>query len=77
MALLAHFDDWGCAYAVFALMHRRFRDYAQVAFAAASVVFSLSMIPDVFMRNVVDWVSGNLVGVIPFDWQISWVSSSV
>jgi len=60
---------------VFALVHRKLRDYAPVAFVAASVIFSLSMIPDVFTGNAVDWVSGEVLGNIPLDWQIPWVSS--
>jgi len=60
---------------LFALVHRKLRDYAPVAFVGASVVFSLSMIPDVFTRNAVDWVSGEVLGNIPLDWQIPWVDS--
>ena len=40
---------------LFAVVHRKLRDYAPVAFAAAGAVFSLSMVPDVFAGNVVDW----------------------
>ena len=47
---------------LFALAHRKLRDYAPVAFAAASVIFSLSMIPDVHAGNLVNW-------------QIPWVTS--
>ena len=60
---------------LFALVHRKLRDYAPVAFVGASVVFSLSMILDVFTGNAVDWVSGEVLGNIPLDWQIPWVSS--
>ena len=60
---------------LFAVMHRKLRNYVPVAFAAASVVFSLSMIPDVFAGNVVDWVSGKTLSGIPFDWRIPWLSS--
>jgi len=47
---------------IFARINPKLRNYAPVAFAAASAAFSLSMIPDVFMGNVVDW-------------QIPWISS--
>lgn len=60
---------------LFALVHRKLRDYAPVAFVGASVVFSLSMIPDVFTGKAVDWVSGEALGNIPLDRQIPWVSS--
>lgn len=60
---------------IFARINPKLRNYAPVAFAAASVVFSFSMIPDVFMGNVVDWVSGKTLGNIPYDWQIPWVGS--
>jgi NADH-quinone oxidoreductase subunit L len=60
---------------IFARIHPKLRDYGAVAFAAASVVFSLSMIPDVFTGSLVDWVSGKTLGDIPYDWPTSWVSS--
>jgi len=60
---------------IFARINPKLRNYAPVAFAAASVVFSFSMIPDVFMGNVVDWVSGKTLGPIPYDWQTPWVGS--
>jgi len=60
---------------LFASVHRKLRDYAPVAFVGASVVFSLSMIPDVLTGNAVDWISGEVLGTIPLDWQIPWVSS--
>ena len=47
---------------LFASVHRKLRDYAPVAFVGASVVFSLSMILDVFTGNAVDWVSGEVLG---------------
>ena len=58
-----------------AIIHRKLRDYAPVVFTGASVVFSLSMIVDVSSGNAVDWLSGEVLGSIPFDWQIPWVSS--
>ncbi|MDI6904464.1 MAG: proton-conducting transporter membrane subunit [Candidatus Bathyarchaeia archaeon] len=60
---------------IFARINSKLRNYAPVAFAAASVVFSISMIPDVFTGNVVDWVSGKTLGPIPYDWQTQWVGS--
>ncbi|MCW3986255.1 MAG: proton-conducting transporter membrane subunit [Candidatus Bathyarchaeota archaeon] len=60
---------------LFASVHRKLRDYAPVAFVGASVVFSLSMALDVFTGNAVNWVSGEVLGNIPFDWQIPWVGS--
>ena len=47
---------------LFALAHRNLRDYAPVAFAGASVIFSFSMMPDVHAGNLVNW-------------QIPWVTS--
>ncbi|MFQ6081029.1 MAG: NADH-quinone oxidoreductase subunit L [Candidatus Bathyarchaeia archaeon] len=60
---------------IFAMIDSKLRNCAPVAFVAASVIFSLSMIPDAFTGNAVDWVSGKVLGSIPFDWQIPWVSS--
>ncbi|MEA2090172.1 MAG: NADH-quinone oxidoreductase subunit L [Thermoproteota archaeon] len=47
---------------LFALAHRRLRDYAPGAFVGASVIFSFSMMPDVH--------GGTLV-----NWKIPWVTS--
>jgi len=60
---------------IFARINPKLRDYAPVAFAAASVVFSLSMIPDVFTGSLVDWVSGKTLGDIPYNWSTPWVGS--
>jgi len=40
-----------------------------------AVAFSFSMIPDVLTGNVVNWVSGEVMGGLPLDWQIPWVGS--
>ncbi len=60
---------------VFAKINSKLRNYAPVAFAAVAAVFSFSMIPDVFMGNLVDWVSGKTLGNIPYDWETPWVGS--
>ena len=41
----------------------------------AAVVFSFSMISDVFMGKAVNWVSGEVIGGLPLDWQLPWISS--
>jgi NADH-quinone oxidoreductase subunit L len=40
---------------LFALAHRKLRDYAPVAFVGMSVVFSFSMMPDVHAGNLINW----------------------
>lgn len=60
---------------IFAKINSKLRNYAPVAFAVASVIFSLSMIPDVFTGSLVDWVSGKTLGYIPYDWSTPWVGS--
>ena len=60
---------------IFARINLKVRNYAPVALAAVSTVFSLSMIHDVFTGNVVDWLIGKTLGGIPFYWQIPWISS--
>jgi len=40
---------------LFALARRNLRDYAPVAFVGTSVIFSLSMIPDVHAGNFISW----------------------
>jgi NADH-quinone oxidoreductase subunit L len=60
---------------IFAKINPKLKNYAPVVFAAASVVFSFSMIPDVFTGTVVDWASGKTLGPIPYDWQTPWVGS--
>jgi len=60
---------------IFARFIPSLRTYAPVAFAAISTVFSLSMIHDVFLGTVVDWVSGRILGSIPFYWSTPWIGS--
>jgi NADH-quinone oxidoreductase subunit L len=60
---------------LFALAHRKLRDYTPAVFVMAAVVFSFSMIPDVFMGNAVNWVSGEVMGGLPLDWEFLWVGS--
>jgi NADH-quinone oxidoreductase subunit L len=60
---------------IFARINPKLRNYAPVAFAAAAVVFSFSMIPDVFTGKAVNWVSGEVIGRLPLDWQLPWISS--
>jgi len=40
-----------------------------------AVAFSLSMIPDVLTGNAVNWVSGEVMGELPLDLQLPWISS--
>jgi len=60
---------------IFAKINSKLRNYAPVAFAVASVIFSLSMIPDVFTGSLVDWASGKTLGDIPYNWSTPWVGS--
>ena len=60
---------------LFALAHRKLRDYVPIVFIVAAVVFSFSMISDVFMGEAVNWVSGEVIGGLPLDWQLPWISS--
>ena len=60
---------------IFARINPKLRNHAPVAFAAAAVVFSFSMIPDVFTGKAVNWVSGEVIGGLPLDWQLPWISS--
>lgn len=60
---------------IFARINPKLRNYAPVAFAAVAVVFSFSMIPDVFTGKAVNWVSGKTLGDIPYDWQTPWIGS--
>lgn len=60
---------------LFALASREVRDYAPAVFIMGSVVFSLSMIPNAFMGNIVDWISGEVIGELPLDWQLPWIDS--
>jgi len=60
---------------IFARINPKLRNYAPVAFVAVAVVFSFSMIPDVFTGKAVNWVSGEVIGDVPLDWQLPWVSS--
>jgi len=60
---------------IFARINPKLRSYAPVAFAVAAVVFSFSMIPDVFTGKAVNWVSGEVMGRLPLDWQLPWIDS--
>jgi len=60
---------------IFARINPKLRNYAPVAFVAVAVVFSFSMIPDVFTGKAVNWVSGKTLGDIPYDWQTPWIGS--
>jgi len=46
---------------IFARINPKLRNYAPVSFAAVSVIFSISMIPDVFTGKAVNWVSGEVI----------------
>jgi len=60
---------------IFAKFDHNLRNYAPAAFAVIGTGFSLSMIHDVFLGTLIDWVSGEMLGSIPFYWSIPWIGS--
>ena len=50
------------------------RDYGAVLFSIVGFIFGLSMIPDIFAGQVVNWFTGEVLGSIPYESKVMWIS---